>query len=548
MKIRKITSTILIAIIIMNMMTQITRAVDFNTAYIENLGQCENHLQYYKESIGKWSYIKTTMTGYVENGVLHYAYCLNKDKPGVGESENYDVNVQEILSDEMVWRAIINGFPYKTAEELGVEDDKDAFVATKQAVYSIIYNRDVESYYRGADERGERIFNALKNIVNEARNGTQTIETTNLLKIEKIGELKKENNEQYSQEFSVSSNIEMSKYQIIKIENFPEGSIITDTNNNVKNEFNGNENFKVIIPKQKILDNFEGTVEVKGKIKTYPIFYGKSYDENMQDYALTYDAYTEAFGKGKLSVNAYNSKIKILKTDKETGKPIENVEFNLKYEDGTEIGNFTTNKSGIIHVSKLKQGKIIITEIKTQNQYILDENEKEIIIGYEDEKTINITNETKKGKIKIIKISEDDNLITGQQAGTAIPNVKFKIFDSKNNLVDEIITKDDGTAITKLLKIGKYKIKEVKTGEHYILNENEIEVEITKNLEIIEIKISNKSETPPPEIPEEKPPVIPEETPPEIPKEEPPVIPEETTPENPIEEPPEIKRLPVTGY
>lgn len=61
-----------------------------------------------------------------------------------------------------VWRTIINAYPYKTPAELGVENEYDAFVATKQAVYCILYNWDATSRYRGGDERGTKIANAIK--------------------------------------------------------------------------------------------------------------------------------------------------------------------------------------------------------------------------------------------------------------------------------------------------------------------------------------------------------------------------------------------------
>ena len=73
-----------------------------------------------------------------------------------------------------VWRTIINAYPYKTPAELGVENEYDAFVATKQAVYCILYNWDATSRYRGGDERGTKIANAIKNLVDIGRNGTQT--------------------------------------------------------------------------------------------------------------------------------------------------------------------------------------------------------------------------------------------------------------------------------------------------------------------------------------------------------------------------------------
>ncbi len=623
MKIKTI-STILLIFILLNTILQIfVYAIPMQETKIENLGQCEMHLQYWKEPDGIWSYIVTTMVGYRINGNLHYAYCLQRERKGVGgDQESYNVNVTEMLKDEKIWRAIINGFPYKSAEELGVENDQDAFVATKQAIYSVMYGWDVNSHFRGADERGWKIVNAINTITNNARNGTETPNKSNVLEIKQVGEFKKENNNYYSQEYSVKESVDMSNYIVTQIENFPEGTMVTDLNNNPKTEFLPNQNFKILIPKNKILDDFEGTIKINGRVKTYPVFYGASYDENLQDYALTYDAYETVGDEITIRINAYKSKITIIKKDSETNKPIENVEFNIKYKDGTQIGNFKTDKNGTITISNLKQGTIILTETKTQEQYVLDGTEKEVIIEYDEEKTIEIKNNRKKGnitikkvdkdnnsinlsgvefdlidqngnvvkhlvtnkngeakaenidignyilketktnqeyklslqqditiewnktfdilienekikgKVKVIKTSEDDNLINGDKAGTPIANVKFVIYDEKGKIVDTLITKADGIAISKDLVKGKYIIKEIETGDAYELNEEDFTIEIKKDGEVVELEISNKSKTPPPEEPPEEPPM-----------EEPPEEPEIEVP--PIEEP---KKLPVTGY
>lgn len=618
MKSRKIISIILLIFTLLNVIKSPVQAMNIpmKETYIENLGECERHLQYWKESAGVWSYIITTMVGYRIDGNLHYAYCMQRDRKGVGgEQEGYNVNISQMLQTSEVWRAIINGFPYKTANELGVENDQDAFVATKQAIYSVMYNWDVETRYRGADERGWQIVEAIKNIVNNARNGKDTPNKTNILKIEKVGEFMKESNEYYSQEFKVNSAVEMTDYIITNIQNLPEGSYSTDIKNSPKIKFSSKENFKIFIPTNKILENLEGNIKISGKLKTYPVFYGESFDDEHQDYALTYNAYENIGAEALLKVDAYKSKLTIYKTDSETHKPIEGVEFNFKYENGENIGNYKTDKNGKIEISKLKQGKIIVTEIKTQDKYILDENKREIVLEYQDEKqldiennrkkgninilkvdkddknlmlegvefdlldstgknvikhvktdkngkaeiknldigkyilketkskkeykialeqnvtiewgkTLNLTieNEKMKGKVKITKISEDDNLITGELAGTPIKNVKFEIYDDSGKLVDTLITKADGIAVSKDLVVGKYIIKEKETGEYYEINEKDFEVEITKNGEVVDLIISNKSKTPPPEEPKEETPKV------EVPPIEP------------------IKKLPVTGY
>ena len=474
MRLNKIISIVLLILILINSMSGIVKAFEVDSAYIENLGDCGHHLQYKKES-GAWSYVTTTMVGYRNNGVLHYAYCLNVDRHGVGEEENYTVNVTEILSNIQVWRAVINGFPYKSAAELGVENDQDAFVATKQAVYSVIYNRDVDNFYRGGDERGTRIFNAIKNIVNQARYGTETPVVNSILEANKIGDFKADGSDYYSQEYSVSSNVKVSNYTIPSINNFPEGSYIADLSGNAKNTFNGEEHFKVLVPKNKILDNFDGKILLSGKVKSYPVFFGQSPNTNWQDYALTYDAYYTASGETTLSVNAYKSKIKVIKIDNETKKSIEGVEFNFRYSDGQNIGNYKTNKQGIIELDQLRQGKVIATEIATKSEYILDDKENEILLDYDTYKELTIGNEHKKGDLSVYKVDADNNKIT-------LGGVKFALYSHEFQKITGYYTTDaNGEIHIKGLRTGNWSLIEEETGKWYNLNENPIEIKVNWN-------------------------------------------------------------------
>lgn len=594
MNIKKIISAILSLLIILNIFNVKAKAVSLpmTTTQIEDLGECERHLQYWKESAGIWSYIVTTMVGYRIDGILHYAYCMQQDKKGVGgEQESYNVNITERLNNPQIWRAIINGFPYKSYKELGVANEQDAFVATKQAIYSVIYNWDVNSRYRGTDERGWQIVSAINDIVNKARNGKeQPNYSNNILKINKIGETKKDEKGNYIQEYEVTSSIEMSKYQIINIEKFPKGVYVSDLKNNAKSVYSSGEHFRLVIPSDKVIEDINGLINIKGFVKTYPIFYGKSYDEKYQDYALTYDAYEYVKTTVSYEFDIHKSSLRIIKKDGETNKLLSGVEFNIKYEDGQEIGNYKTDSNGEIKLTKLKSGKLVIKEISTQQEYIIDNNEKTVDILYNENKTIVIDNyhkkgnikikkvdkddnkivlkgvefelidnsgnvikniitdkngeaeildvntgnyilrekkankdykitvdkdiivewgktqqvvvenEKEKGRIKILKLSEDDNEITGESKGTPIKDVEFEIYNEERKLVDSVVTNEDGIAITKRLEKGHYKIKEVKSGKWYLLDDKEYTAKINKDEEIVEILITNKSEKPDVEV------------------------------------------------
>ena len=157
------------------------------------------------------------------------AYCLDKDSPGVGTPEagnQYTVNVNDVINDVRIWRIAINSYPYQTPESLGVENYLDAFVATKQAIYCIIYNREPSTYFKGGDARGESIKNAIVRLVDIGRNGSQTPVNTDIT-TNKIGTFK-EDGEYYSQEYSVNSPVETSQYIIKNTNGLPNGSKITN--------------------------------------------------------------------------------------------------------------------------------------------------------------------------------------------------------------------------------------------------------------------------------------------------------------------------------
>ena len=109
-----------------------------------------------KTSEGKWLYLTYSIIKYADNnGNQHIAYCLDEDKYGVGyvkgDVDGYEVQLTNFVTNEKIWRTIINGYPYKTPAELGVETEEDAYLATKRAVYSIVSGytvQDVLDNYR----------------------------------------------------------------------------------------------------------------------------------------------------------------------------------------------------------------------------------------------------------------------------------------------------------------------------------------------------------------------------------------------------------------
>ena len=506
-KIIRLAIILCIAIVQMIIGKSTSKAIEVNTTtYLQRADK--GFLSIQKWNGTQWMYAIHSITNFIdENGASRVAYCVNPDLNGIGyidgEFEGYDVLIKEYLSDQRLWRVYTNGYPYKTYSELGVENEEDAYLATKQAAYAIIRGYsvdDVRALYRAGQDyvkgeslediqrRGQKIIDAMCKMVEAGYNGTDTMQTNNLLNIEELGELSEDSNnkEYYSQNYSVSCNVEFAEYKVESIFNFPEGSYIANDCGIEQRTFAKGEIFKVMIPKNKIDENIEGTVTVTANCKNYPMFYAESIGGNYQNYILCADSYSNDVQASTVTnIDAYKSKLQIFKADKDSGKPIDDVKFLLKYDNGQEIGTYTTDENGIICVENLKKGNVIVTELESNKEYTCNTNQILVNLEFNELKTITIENELKKGRIKIIKVDAENNAIR-------IPNVKFEIRDEKNKLIQELITDENGEVVSDALPIGiKYIIKETESGNEYELTDEVLTIDLQEN-EIKTLTFKNK--------------------------------------------------------
>lgn len=272
-----------------------------------------------------------------------------------------------------------------------------------------------------------------------------------------------EDGDYYSQEYVVDSPVETSEYSIISTAGMPNGSKITNMSNTEKSTFGGNEHFKVKIPKSQLDKDVNVTVVLRAKCKNYPVFYGRTTVPGTQDYMLTYDPFGDVSGQAKLNVKTNTSKIQLDKIDAETRGGIEGVTFQLQKPDGTVIGNVTTDKNGKASFSMLYQGKYILKEIATNDKYILNKSTFDIDVEYNKTTTKTITNEHKRGNLKVYKVDKDNHKI-------ALGNVDFDLYSEEfKRVIGTYTTNVDGEFQVNDLRIGEYKLIEKNTGKWYNL-------------------------------------------------------------------------------
>ena len=304
---------------------------------------------------------------------------------GVDDEDSYGVEIgdmSQIANNQMVWRVLLNGFPYKTPAEMGVPDERSAFAVTKQAVYAVLDGRDT-SRYSGVDEIGNQMADAVRRLVDIGRNGTQTYQdpVINVSSISPAGVDSIDSN-YISQTFNVSSEVNMKDINVI-LDTFsaPNGTKVTDINNNERTNFDKGENFKVLVPRENIKDEITVQFTLSGQCETYPILFGKAPNDNVQDYVLTTDPFVVSTAKSQMnykpSVDIEIDKISSGEseiTGKGEGEPLEGAKFNVKSEDGSFNKDYYTDANGKITLSNMDIQKYIITELESAKYYLLNKD------------------------------------------------------------------------------------------------------------------------------------------------------------------------------
>lgn len=333
--------------------------------------------------------IKTAHAVYEENGKQYPAYCLNKDLQGVGENiGSYQLTNEEKITDVGLWRVIINGYPYKSLEELGVANEEEAYIATKQSIYCYIYNRGTEKY-SGIGDSGARTVNAMNIILENAKKSTENMGEQNI-QITQSDEWRKEN-DYITKEYQIASDINISKYSI-KLENEPEGCKIVDLQNQEKSEFNSDEKFKISIPIKSLQESGVFKIKIETQMETKPIFYGKAPSSNLQDYALTAYSYETVNTELVQNYGKNETELTIEKQDDKTNKKLKGATFEILDQNKNVVKTEETDENGQIILGEILPGTYYIREIKAPEGYQVNDEVQKIDIDFNEKLTITIGN------------------------------------------------------------------------------------------------------------------------------------------------------------
>lgn len=328
--------------------------------------------------------IKTAHAVYQENGKEYPVYCLNRELHGVGEYiATYDVKDQGKIEDLGLWRVVINGYPYKSIEQLGVTNEEEAYIATKQSIYCYIYNTGTE-LYSAINEQGERVINAMNNILENARNSNESFDNPNI----EIEQSEKWNvdeieNKYVSKEYKIKSNKNISKITL-NLESQPKGTKITNLDEDGK--------FKILIPIENLKESGKFKIKIQTELETKPIFLGEAPSNDLQNYLLTTYSYEDMDKEFEQEYEKNNTKIIIEKTDNDTNEVLKGAKFEILDEKQKSIRVAETNNEGQVILDGLMPGIYYIKEVQAPNGYSIDSELKKVEIKLNQEISLKIKN------------------------------------------------------------------------------------------------------------------------------------------------------------
>lgn len=333
--------------------------------------------------------IGTQFVVYEKDGKEYPAYCVNREKDGVTEDYSYDVIAEKIYSNNLVWNAVINGYPFKTPQELGCNTEIEAFTATKLAIYDMLYDYDMSKFNICANN-GQIVLNAMRQIREKARNSSESkkIATIKIIAETENWQIDNLDKNSISKTYRVDASAANEEYTISIANN--NIAKVVDESNVEKTTFKSKEKFKIMLPIKQLEEAGEIIINAKSNVKTYPILYGKSTVENKQNYVLTVGEFETSTTTLKERYMENTTKIKVIKKDGDTKNSLSGSKFKLLDENEKIIyTELITDEKGIIEIKNLVPGKYHLKEVQAPSGYL--PYEKEIDISLKLNETVEIT-------------------------------------------------------------------------------------------------------------------------------------------------------------
>ena len=211
------------------------------------------------------------------------------------------------------------------------------------------------------------------------------------------------------------------------------------------------------------------------------------------------DQFIQTYNAPIISEQVMKGSVELYKSDDESGNALADAVYGIYFHDGTEVGRLTTDEAGYAKSEEIPYGSYYLQEITAPNGYVLDTTQYPFTIDADGQvAVVETSDKLQKGTINIHKA---DN-----ESGKPLDNAEYEIYAKEDivtpegivkhtagELLDTVITDENGIAQSEELYLGAYMVKEKTAPEGYVQDTTEYKVTLSygdQNQEVISTSLS----------------------------------------------------------
>ncbi|MDM8365733.1 VaFE repeat-containing surface-anchored protein [Bacillus thuringiensis] len=416
-------------------------------------------------------YGKDVRTEILKNANGHIAYCLVYGKKSPDGQDLPEIG----RTDDVVYRVLLNGYPQKTPEQLGVSTWQQAHYATQLSVW-VALGQLHPADLQFKDEEVERAVKAIRYAADHTED-TQDV----FMNVKPTDKQEAKLNGAYFETtvYTVESNAKQGTYQVA-LNQAPVGTRIVTEQGEAKETFSLGETFRVQVPKSS--KSAELSLKVTANLTNQHAVVYKG-TESIQDATVLLERSQQKVSQDIQVFWKSMGGLEIRKVD-ENKKPLAGAVFEVLTSDQKSMGTITTNDKGIASLDNMEIGTYVVKEVKSPVGYVLQDTPQTVEIKTGEIATITAENQPIYGELEVTKVDVADGNVK-------LPHAEFEIRNEKGDMVAKGKTNEQGIAKFKL-GYGKYTYKETVSPDGYRLNEETFSFEIQQNGEIVKHTVADE--------------------------------------------------------
>ncbi|MCQ6288677.1 SpaA isopeptide-forming pilin-related protein [Bacillus cereus] len=422
----------------------------------------------------KWAYSpqfgKDIRTELLKNSKGQVAYCLVY---GLKSPNGSDLP-ESGRTNDIVYRVLLNGYPQKSPEELGVSTWEQAHYSTQLALWNSLGQiNTAELQFKDA-----AVEKSTKAIIHAADQSQDTQDV--YMNVVPTGKKEAQLNGEYFETttYAVQTNAKKGTFKV-QMNNAPQGTRVVTEQGEAKEMFQIGEKFRIQVPKSS--KSNELSLKVVSNLTNYNAIAYKG-TETIQDATVLLERSTEQVSTDLQVYWKANGSIKVMKVD-ENKKPLPGAVFEVLNSNQEVMGTITADKNGVAELGNLELGTYTIKEVKAPVGYVLDSTPKSFEVKTGEVAVVEMKNEQIKGNVQLLKVDQDGK--------KKLEGAVFILADAKGNSIHEYATDKDGLIKVDNLKYGEYQFIEKSSPAGYILVKEPIPFSIKENGKKIELIAKN---------------------------------------------------------